>query len=115
MRSEKNEALIYETYEDIKMGDLAADGGQLRPHIVWFGEAVPMIEVALKEVLQADIFVVVGTSLQVYPAAGLLNYINELVPVYVVDRKIPDVGSGNVHRIEKPATEGVADLLKILM
>ena len=115
MRSEKDEALVYETYEDIEMGDLAEDGGQLRPHIVWFGEAVPMIEVALKEVLQADIFVVVGTSLQVYPAAGLLDYINELVPVYVVDRRIPVVGSGNVYRIEKPATEGVADLLKLLM
>ncbi|RFS19107.1 NAD-dependent deacylase [Chitinophaga silvatica] len=115
MRSVTNEELIYETYEDIKMGDLADDGGQLRPHIVWFGEAVPMIELALKHVLQADIFVVVGTSLQVYPAASLLNYVTEVVPVYVIDRKIPYIGNSNIHRIEKPATEGVAELLNILL
>jgi NAD-dependent deacetylase len=115
MRSCTNESLIYDVYDDIRMGDLAADGGQLRPHIVWFGEAVPMIEPALKEVLQADVFVVVGTSLQVYPAASLLEYVSEIVPVYVIDRKIPLIGRQNVHRIEKPATAGVEELLSILL
>ncbi|GEP91172.1 SIR2 family NAD-dependent protein deacylase [Chitinophaga terrae (ex Kim and Jung 2007)] len=115
MRSCTNESLIYDVYDDIRMGDLAADGGQLRPHIVWFGEAVPMIEPALKEVLQADVFVVVGTSLQVYPAASLLEYVSETVPVYVIDRKIPLIGRQNVHRIEKPATAGVEELLSILL
>lgn len=115
MRSCTNESLIYDVYDDIRMGDLAADGGQLRPHIVWFGEAVPMIEPALKEVLQADVFVVVGTSLQVYPAASLLEYVSEIVPVYVIDRKIPLIGRQNIHRIEKPATAGVEELLSILL
>ncbi len=115
MRSVNNEALIYDIREDIKMGDLAEDGGQLRPHIVWFGEAVPMIEKAAREVWEADVFVVVGTSLQVYPAASLLQYVKPDVPVYIIDRKIPEVGkTDNLHLIEKPATEGVLELLSIL-
>ena len=115
MRSERNESLIYDIYEDIKMGDVAEDGGQLRPHIVWFGEAVPMIDPALREVRQADIFVVIGTSLQVYPAANLMQYVKPGVPVYIIDRKIPDVGlPGHLYRIEKPATEGVLKLLSLL-
>jgi len=115
MRSVLDEERIYPITEDIKLGDLAADGGQLRPHIVWFGEAVPMIEVALKEVLQADIFVVVGTSLNVYPAAGLLDYVGPNVPKYVIDKSIPAVSNiQELHCIEKPATEGVAELIKIL-
>ncbi|MGF6848591.1 NAD-dependent deacetylase [Chitinophaga sp. W3I9] len=115
MRSVNNEALIYDIREDIKMGDFAEDGGQLRPHIVWFGEAVPMIEKAAREVWEADVFVVVGTSLQVYPAASLLQYVKPDVPVYIIDRKIPEVGKAdNLHLIEKPATEGVLELLSIL-
>lgn len=115
MRSVLDEERIYPITEDIKLGDLAADGGQLRPHIVWFGEAVPMIEVALKEVLQADIFVVVGTSLNVYPAAGLLDYVGPNVPKYVIDKSIPVVSNiEELHCIEKPATEGVAELMRIL-
>ncbi|WP_217606447.1 NAD-dependent deacylase [Chitinophaga sp. GbtcB8] len=115
MRSVLDEERIYPITEDIKLGDLAADGGQLRPHIVWFGEAVPMIEVALKEVLQADIFVVVGTSLNVYPAAGLLDYVGPNVPKYVIDKSIPAVSNiQELHCIEKPATEGVAELIKLL-
>ena len=115
MRSVLDEERIYPITEDIKLGDLAADGGQLRPHIVWFGEAVPMIEVALKEVLQADIFVVVGTSLNVYPAAGLLDYVGPNVPKYVIDKSIPVVSNiRELHCIEKPATEGVAELMRIL-
>jgi NAD-dependent deacetylase len=115
MRSVLNENLIYPADGDIKLGDLAADGGQLRPHIVWFGEAVPMIEVALAEVLEADIFVVVGTSLNVYPAAGLLNYVAEDVPKYVIDKSIPVITDiAGLHLIEKPATEGVMELSKLL-
>lgn len=116
MRSVTDETLIYDIREDIKMGDLAADGGQLRPHIVWFGEAVPMIEPAVMEVYTADIFVVVGTSLQVYPAANLLSYVPANTPVYIIDRKIPQVDfAAHMHKIEKPATEGVAELLKLLL
>ena len=74
MRSVTNEDLVMEIRGDINLGDLAADGGQLRPHIVWFEEQVPMIEIAAQVAATADIFVVVGTSLVVYPAAGLLHY-----------------------------------------
>jgi NAD-dependent deacetylase len=73
----------------LNLGDLASDGAQLRPHIVWFGEAVPMIEVAEKIVQKADIFVVIGTSLQVYPAAGLLHYVGKDVPKFIIDPNIP--------------------------
>ncbi|GAA0563455.1 SIR2 family NAD-dependent protein deacylase [Chitinophaga japonensis] len=115
MRSVLDDTLTYPVEGDIRLGDMAADGGQLRPHIVWFGEPVPMIEPALAEVLQADIFVVVGTSLNVYPAAGLLDYVQEQVPKYVIDKSIPPVNHiRGLHLIEKPATEGVATLSALL-
>jgi NAD-dependent deacetylase len=115
MRSVLDDRRIYPVDGDISLGDLAADGGQLRPHVVWFGEAVPMIEPALAEVLQADIFVVVGTSLNVYPAAGLMDYVADAVPKYVIDKKIPRVNHvPNLHLIEKPATEGVKELMELL-
>ncbi|QJB31262.1 NAD-dependent deacylase [Chitinophaga oryzae] len=115
MRSVKNEESIFDIQDDIRLGDLAEDGGQLRPHIVWFGEAVPMIEQAVREVMWADIFVVIGTSLQVYPAASLLNYIRPQASVYVIDKKLPPVeGYENLICIEKPATAGVAELLTLL-
>ncbi|MDD7304577.1 MAG: NAD-dependent deacylase [Bacteroidaceae bacterium] len=70
---------------EVKMGDLADDGSQLRPFIVWFGEAVPEIERAIDEVMQADIFVIIGTSMNVYPAAGLINYVPQGAPIYLID------------------------------
>jgi NAD-dependent deacetylase len=91
MRSVFNDEYIYEILDDIKVGDKDEDGHQLRPHIVWFGEAVPLIDKAASLVLDCDFFVVVGTSLQVYPAAGLLNYAPKYLPKYIVDKKIPDV------------------------
>lgn len=115
MRSEIDEELVYEIKGDIKLGDKAEDGAQLRPHIVWFHEAVPMIEVAVPLVHSADIFVVVGTSLVVYPAAGLVNYAQHPVPKFIVDKKIPYTSSVyNLTTIEKPATEGVKDLTLLL-
>ena len=115
MRSEKNEELVYEIRNDIKIGDKAEDGTQLRPHIVWFEEPVPKIEEAIPIVYSADIFVVVGTSLVVYPAAGLVNYTAFDVPKYIIDKKIPYVSSlSNVISIEKPATDGVRELIKLL-
>ncbi len=101
---------------DIEVGDLGEDGTQLRPHIVWFEEPVPMISVAAQVMMMADIFILVGTSLQVYPAAGLIDYVKDEVPKYIVDRKIPSVNRyQNLHLIEKPATEGIEDLLKMLL
>ncbi len=115
MRSEKDEELIYEIRGDIKLGDKAADGAQLRPYIVWFEEPVPMIEKAVALMYDCDYFVVVGTSLQVYPAASLLHYAPPFLPKFIIDKKIPDVQrSATLTLIEKPATEGVRELKKLL-
>ncbi|MBS1915522.1 MAG: NAD-dependent deacylase [Bacteroidetes bacterium] len=116
MRSVKNEHLIYPIKEDITLGDVAEDGAQLRPHIVWFEEPVPMIEKAIPVVRRADIFVVVGTSLVVYPAAGLVNYASHTIPKFIVDKRIPYTSSMQyLTTIEKPATEGVKELQSILL
>jgi len=115
MRSEVDESLIYDIHGDINLGDKASDGAQLRPHIVWFEEPVPMIEEAIPLVHEAEIFVVVGTSLVVYPAAGLVNYASRYIPKYIIDKQIPYTSSViNVTGIEKPATQGVQELIKIL-
>ena len=111
MRSEKNDALIYPIHDDIKMGDKAEDGAQLRPHIVWFEEAVPMMEEAVSITRGAHIFLIVGTSLVVYPAAGLVNYAPWEIPKFIVDKKIPYTNSlYNSTSIEKPAAEGMKEL-----
>lgn len=115
MRSELNERLIYEIRKDILLGDVAEDGAQLRPHIVWFEEPVPMIERAAEIAAAADIFVVIGTSLVVYPAAGLINYAPNTVPKFIVDKNIPYASLYNLTVIEKPATEGIAALMRLLI
>ena len=115
MRSEKNESLVYDIEGEIKMGDKADDGAQLRRHIVWFEEAVPMIEYAVEIVRQADIFLIVGTSLVVYPAAGLINYAPWPIPKFIVDKQIPYTSSlYNLSVIEKPASEGIVDVQQSL-
>jgi NAD-dependent deacetylase len=115
MRSVKNNYVNFEIKGDINLGDLADDGGQLRPDIVWFNEPVPMIEIAAEVASTADIFVLIGTSLQVYPAAGLLHYLNSDIPKYVIDKKIPEVrGVSNLTSIEDLASSGTYKLLEIL-
>ncbi|MDR0602757.1 MAG: NAD-dependent deacylase [Bacteroidales bacterium] len=117
VRSEKYENLVYELTPDkyeVKIGDLCEKGYQLRPHIVWFGEAVPMMEQAIQITEQADILVIIGTSLNVYPAAGLLYYIRTEAPVYLIDPNDVSVSRGNVHLIKKGASEGVKELIKLL-
>lgn len=94
-------------YKPIQYGDRAADGGLLRPFIVWFGEAVPMMSAAVEAVSQADILVVVGTSLNVYPAAGLLYYATPGTPVYVIDPKEVQPISRHVEFIKEKATVGM--------
>lgn len=84
-RSTKDSSLIYEWREDLNLGDTCELGSQLRPHIVWFGEAVPMLEVAAMEVYDADIVVIIGTSMQVYPAAGLVGLAQPHAKVYYID------------------------------
>lgn len=93
-RSTADENLIYKINGwELNIGDVCEKGSQLRPNIVWFGEMVPMIEVAAEYASKADVFLVVGTSLVVYPAAGLINYVPFDVPKFVVDPKLPDIGS----------------------
>ncbi|MBQ0060920.1 MAG: NAD-dependent protein deacylase [Bacteroidales bacterium] len=102
--------------EEIHLGDKAKDGSQLRPFIVWFGESVPEIETAVYEVMKADILVIIGTSLNVYPAAGLVNYANENTPIYVIDPKPVQIHSNrNITFIQKGASEGMEILSAKLM
>jgi NAD-dependent deacetylase len=116
MRSEKTPGQIKEIHGDIRLGDCAEDGCQYRPHIVWFEEPVPMIEEAVRIVHHAEIFAVVGTSLVVYPAAGLINYAPLEIPKFIIDKQIPYTSSVyNITAIEKPATEGVRELIELLV
>ena len=115
-RSCKNPALLYPlTHHEIKMGDFCELGSQLRPHVVWFGEAVPMITKAMHEMPKADIVILVGSSLAVYPAAGLLELARPEVPVYVVDPKIPQVNLPNpIIKIRERAAVALPLLVKKL-
>jgi len=115
MRSVADEATVYYCDDDINVGDLAPDGSQLRPHIVWFGEMVPAIEEAAEIAAPADVLLVVGTSLQVYPAAGLLHYAPADCPVYVIDPHQPEVtGRRGVHYVVEAAGVGVPQVLREL-
>ena len=115
MRSSLDEDLVSEIRGDINLGDLAEDGAQLRPHIVWFEEPVHLIPMAATLMTQADIFILVGSSLQVYPAAGLLDFVESHIPKYIIDKKIPPVNHlSNIVPIEQNATGGMKELLKIL-
>lgn len=115
MRSLGTPEEILEIRTDINLGDKGKDETQLRPHIVWFEEPVPIIEDAALVMQTADIFVLAGTSLQVYPAAGLLDFVGEEVPKYIIDKSIPSVGRyKNIIKLEMNATEGVKKLQDIL-
>lgn len=115
MRSEQDESLVYEIKGNINLGDKAEDGAQLRPHIVWFEEPVPLIEEAARIVRYADLFAIIGTSLVVYPAAGLVNYAPFAIPKYIVDKRVPYTSSvHNLTVIEQPATVGVQELKALL-
>lgn len=100
----------------VKMGDKAGDGSQLRPFIVWFGEAVPEIETAVKYVEKADIFVIIGTSMNVYPAASLLYYVPSNADVYLIDPKDVNINTRRpITHIKKGASEGMKELLQLLV
>jgi len=112
-RSVKNEAIIYDCEGDINFGDIATDGGQLRPHIVWFGEQVPNLEKAITLTERSDILVIIGTSMLVYPAASLLHYAPYDIPVYIINPEIPEMNKkSNYHFIKKNASEGVAEFIR---
>jgi NAD-dependent deacetylase len=115
MRSEADESLVYPIKTDIQIGDKAEDGAQLRPHIVWFEEPVPLIMDAANIARTADLFLIVGTSLVVYPAAGLVDFVHPAVPKFIVDKKVPPTALSNLKIFEGPATEGMEKLRKHLL
>ncbi|MCK5692026.1 MAG: NAD-dependent deacylase, partial [Bacteroidales bacterium] len=113
-RSTTDPALVYDIDGwKLMEGDLCEKGSQLRPHVVWFGEAVPAIEEAARVVSSADIFVIIGTSMNVYPAAGLINYVPGTAPIYVIDpNEVSIAGHPQIRVIQKNAGEGVQLLTK---
>jgi len=117
MRSSINSSLIYNCEKEIKLGDLCVDNSQLRPHIVWFGEEVPMFEKALEITSKADILLIIGTSMQVYPAANLIHYVNSETPIYFIDPK-PTIEKNyfqNLTIIPEKASTGVPKLINQLI
>lgn len=116
MRSEADDTLIYPIQGPMKLGDKAADGSQLRPHIVWFEEPVTMIADAIDLVQSADLFAVIGTSLVVYPAAGLIHYTRQNIPKIILDRKMPDLNNTRGwHCIERSAAEGIDEFIEVVL
>lgn len=118
-RSLKNPNLVYQWEKDLNLGDTCEEGGQLRPHIVWFGEAVPMIEKAAFAIYDAHYVLIIGTSMQVYPAAGLVGYAPKDAKIYYVDPK-PSINyelstSGNLQVISEKATTGVRKVVDDLL
>lgn len=117
VRSSANENLVYNWKKDLVLGDLCEEKSQLRPHIVWFGEEVPMLEKAAEITFQADILVIIGTSMQVYPAASLINYTKSNIPIYFIDPK-PSVSENqfnNLTIIKDVASSGTDKLLELLL
>ena len=102
-------------YRDLHLGDCDARGVQLRPHIVWFGEAVPMLTPAAACVSQADILLIIGTSLNVYPAAGLFRYVQAGTPIFLIDPQPIRLDYSPFRQLQAPATEGMAQLKRILL
>lgn len=117
VRCAKNERLVSDWNEDLVLGDLSEDGHQLRPHIVWFGEQVPLLENAIEITATADILIIIGTSMQVYPAAGLIHEVSSKTPIYFIDPK-PSVAKRdfeNLTIIAESATNGVPTLVEDLL
>ena len=114
VRSTYNSNYILDWKKDLNLGDTCPNGHQLRPHIVWFGEAVPMLENAIKICETADILVIIGTSMQVYPAASLIHYVTNDTKIYYIDPNPALQSQGNLTVISETATAGVKSLLELL-
>ncbi len=115
-QSDKNPNLTYDIPgSELKMGELCELGSQLRPHVVWFGEAVPMIENAAKECFEADIFIVIGTSLQVYPAAGLIDMVGSKTQKFLIDPNAMEISVNNIELIPETAVYAVPQLVDRLL
>lgn len=108
---------IVDYIDDIKVGDLHTDGSQLRPHIVWFGEMVPEMDNAIEIASQADLFLVIGTSMQVYPAASVIRYVPEHCEIFIIDPNMenPNAFTKNENHFKTSATEGIKQLKEILI
>lgn len=116
VKSTVNESLVLDWKEDLVLGDVCPEGNQLRPHVVWFGEMVPMLAKAVEIVTKADLLVIIGTSMQVYPAASLVDYVAENIPIYFIDPK-PAVNKyqfDNLTIIEEIASVGTDELMELL-
>ncbi|OWP82881.1 NAD-dependent protein deacylase [Flavobacterium davisii] len=114
VRSTKNSHYVIDWTDDLHIGDTAPDGSQLRPHIVWFGEAVPNISEAIPLLEETDILIIIGTSLQVYPAAGLIRYTKKHVPIYYIDPKPAKIMDSRniIETISLSASEGIKKLIE---
>lgn len=114
-RSTFDDNLIMDWKKDINIGDFCEYNYQLRPHVVWFGEAVPMFQQAAEITQEADILIIIGTSMQVYPAAGLVDFAKENIPVYFIDPKPNIHESGMLHIVKNTAVKGVPELVNKLL
>ena len=114
VRSTKNEALVLDWKKDLNLGDVDPNGNQLRPHIVWFGEAVPLIDKAVEICATADKLLIIGTSLQVYPAASLMHYVPENTPTFFIDPNPSISSSKKITVIAQSATEGINTFISVL-
>lgn len=114
-RSTFDEDLVMDWKNDIQLGDFCEYNHQIRPHVVWFGEAVPMFQVAAEITEEADILIIIGTSMQVYPAASLVDFAPRNIPVYFVDPKPNISENGRLEIISKKAVEGVPELVNRLL
>ena len=115
VRSTFDEDLIMDWRKDLNSGDFCEHHYQLRPHVVWFGEAVPMFPKAVDLIEKADIVLIVGTSMQVYPAAALLDYVEFNIPIYFIDPNPAPLSRSSTYVISQKATKGIADLVNKLM
>lgn len=115
MCSARNKTVSFPCNKNIEVGDLAPDGEQLRPFIVWFGEAVPMMDNAEQVCNKADILIVVGTSLQVYPAAGLIHSVKQGTPIYLVDKNPPAVSLPQLSVYNENASSGIKKVVNVLL
>ena len=113
-RNVVDDLAVFDCSDDIKVGDTCPNGHQLRPHIVWFGEAVPMIEKAVEICETADILLIIGTSMQVYPAAGLMHYVPKDIPIYLIDPRPAMESKGKLTVISENATVGMRKVIELL-
>jgi NAD-dependent deacetylase len=113
VRSTTNLNLVYDWTTDLNMGDVCEENAQLRPHIVWFGEDVPLLDQAIETTLKADVLIIIGTSMQVYPAANLINYTKQNIPIYFIDPN-PSISKNNYSNLKVVAENASTGVAKVV-